>query len=80
MQGMSVDCYLHAYASSGWATDINGRFNSIVIKGFSISRQILEMANDDVTDPTAVSIAYRWDRKGLYNGITAVTYGDMLTL
>lgn len=80
MQAMSVDCYLHAYASSGWATDINGRFNSIVIKGFSISRQILEMSNDDVTDPTAVSIAYRWDRKGLYNGITAVTYGEMLTL
>ena len=24
----------------------------------------MEMANDDVSDPTAVSIAYRFDRKG----------------
>ena len=39
----------------------------------------MEMANDDVTDPTAVSIAYRFDRKGLYNGMTQVTYGQMLT-
>ena len=55
------------------------RFNSIMIKGFSISRQIMEMSNDDVNDPTAVSIALRFDRKGVYNNVQGATYTDMMT-
>lgn len=39
----------------------------------------MEMSNDDVSDPTAVSIALRFDRKGVYNTVQGATYTDMMT-
>lgn len=66
---MSIDLLYSAFSSTGWGIEINARYNSIIVKGFSVTRQILEMSNDDVSDPTAVSVATRFDRKGLFGGI-----------
>lgn len=43
----SIDPLVALYTSGTWASEIAGRFNSIVIKGYSVSRQILGIANDD---------------------------------
>ena len=50
-----------------------------MIKGFSVSRTILSIANDDFAEPTATSVAYRWDIKGNYGAIVGATYTDIVT-
>lgn len=50
-----------------------------MIKGFSVSRSILSISNDDFAEPTATSVAYRWDIKGNYGAIVGATYSDIVT-
>jgi len=77
--GGALDLLSNFYTSATWGSEIAARFNTIMIKGFSVTRTILSIANDDFAEPTATSVAYRWDIKGNYGGIVGATYTDIVT-
>ena len=76
---MSIDLLKQLFTSPSWSNDIVGRFGSIMIKAYSVSRQILALDDTDGTVPSAVSIAHRWDSVGAYNVINTTTYDGLMS-